>query len=134
MRESDRTSQLTHADEIMNKLAQLSFLSRSTAIRRNVVAKERYTTKGLFQHTATCKFGLTVRASGMAAATLVMILGMLSLSITTAQICVNPVLGQARYGLTAASLPSGLVFFAGGFSGLSASIKRVVICNLTHVH
>jgi len=43
---------------------------------------------------------------------------------TAAQTCANPKLGQARQSLAAASLPSGLVFFAGGItaSGIGTSV------------
>ena len=42
-------------------------------------------------------------------------------------------LGQARYFLAAASLPSGLVFFAGGYAGIGTSacvcqLRRVFLC------
>ena len=42
-------------------------------------------------------------------------------------------LGQARFGLAAASLPSGLVFFAGGWTGKGTSVcvcqlRRVFLC------
>jgi hypothetical protein len=40
-------------------------------------------------------------------------------------------LGQARSSLAAASLPSGLVFFAGGFTGAT---KRMFALQLRHVH
>ena len=42
-------------------------------------------------------------------------------------------LGQARSSLAAASLPSGLVFFAGGYAGIGTSacvcqLRRVFLC------
>ena len=40
-------------------------------------------------------------------------------------------LGQARSSLAAASLPSGLVFFAGGLTGAT---KRMFALQLRHVH
>jgi len=49
-------------------------------------------------------------------------MSLLLFPITAAQTCANPKLGQARWGLAAASLPSGLVFFAGGMPGTGSSV------------
>jgi len=48
----------------------------------------------------------------------VVMTSLLSLPITTAQTCANHMLGDGRFDLAAASLPSGLVLFAGGMSGV----------------
>jgi hypothetical protein len=123
--ELDGISQLMLANEITNMSVQSSFLSGSTAKGKKVVSKERYTMQNLLQHVFI--IGGTLRSSSMLAATFMMMLGMLSLSITTAQICVIPVLGKDRYGLTAASLPSGLVFFAGGWNGTCVGVVAVAL-------
>jgi hypothetical protein len=53
-----------------------------------------------------------------------MLLSFISCSIASAQICedLSNGLGQARHSLAAAALPSGLVFFAGGFSSGAADV------------
>jgi hypothetical protein len=53
-----------------------------------------------------------------------MLLSFISWSIASAQICedLSNGLGQARHSLAAAALPSGLVFFAGGFSSGAADV------------
>lgn len=62
-----------------------------------------------------------------------LMMSLLSLPVTTAQTCANPMLGQARSELVAASLSSGLVFFAGGRLGAEDSVcvyqlRRASLC------
>jgi len=51
----------------------------------------------------------------------ILTMSLLLFPMIAAQTCANPTLGQARLMLAAASLPSGLVFFAGGQSDSGAS-------------
>ena len=76
---------------------------------------ERVSTTARTNHCAL--FGLELPAVAV-----MLTMSLLLFPITAAQTCANPKLGQARTYLAAASLPSGLVFFAGGQAGIGTSV------------
>jgi hypothetical protein len=76
--------------------------------------------------TLMCRVSTTIRIHGHASLkistfasgiTVVLFICFISIPSMAAQACVFPALEQGRSRLAAASLPSGLVFFAGGSTG-----------------
>jgi hypothetical protein len=74
-------------------------------------------------------------ASQLPVILVMLLLSLLPLSMATDPTCANPLLGKARNNLAAASLPSGLVFFAGGFieGAQKLYVKEFILSNLENI-
>ena len=113
----------------------LACVASSTALRR--VNPSEGTLPSALEHlTTTARMNprSALFVLEMPAVAVMLTMSLLLFPVISAQTCVqNPTLGQARAQLAAASLPSGLVFFAGGWTGIGTSacvcqLRRVFLC------
>ncbi len=112
----------------------LACAASSTALRR-VNPSERTLLSALEHLTTTARMNLRSALFVLVkpAVAVMLTMSLLLFPVISAQTCANPTLGQARAQLAAASLPSGLVFFAGGWTGKGTSVcvcqlRRVFLC------
>ena len=114
----DRMSRLMLGNQISTYVDRFSVFMASTAAPVPVISRLRWTFLRLSKHhiaSSARKTACAVFASQLPVVPVMLLLSLLPLSMATDPTCANLLLGQARNNLAAASLSSGLVFFAGGF-------------------
>ena len=129
-------SWLMHGSQMSNCADRLPVFMASAAAPTPLISRQRWTSPNLLKHRIATSARRTACAlfASQASVAVVLLLSLLPLTMATDQTCANPLLGIARNDLAAASLPSGLVFFAGGFFVgaqkfvCAWQLRRVVLC------